>query len=54
MDNDTEIPEAPKYEEFLREQVEVGWQQAERGQLEPHDMADIVQQALAAWRQHKL
>lgn len=38
------------YEEWLASQVEVGWQQAERSELEVHDMDDIVKGVLSETR----
>ncbi len=34
------------YEQWLEAQIEIGWQQAERGELEPHDMNSIIEEAL--------
>ena len=38
------------YEEWLASQVEIGWQQAERGELEAHDMDDIVKGVISEIR----
>ena len=35
------------YDEWIEAQIELGWQQAENGQTEPHDMASILQETLS-------
>jgi antitoxin ParD1/3/4 len=35
------------YEEWLAAQVELGWDQADRGELEPYDMRDIIDRTLS-------
>lgn len=34
------------YEEWLAAQVELGWDQADRGELEEYDMRDIIDRTL--------
>jgi len=34
------------YDEWLNAQIELGWYEAERGQIEPHDMRSITDQVL--------
>lgn len=36
------------YDQWLEAQIELGWQQAERGELEPHSMDTIVSGVLAS------
>lgn len=35
------------YEEWLMAQIELGWDQAERGDVEDHDMKSVVDRVLA-------
>lgn len=35
------------YDEWLRVQIESGWQQAERGELVPFNMQEIIDEVLA-------
>jgi len=35
------------YDQWLEAQIELGWQQAERGEMEPHSMDTIVSRILA-------
>jgi len=34
------------YEEWLEAQIQVGWQQAQRGEVEPHSMQGIINAVL--------
>lgn len=36
------------YDEWLTAQIEVGWLQAEHGELEPHDMQSVIDVVLAS------
>jgi len=38
---------AQDYDEWLKAQIELGWQQAERGNVEPHSMKSVVDEVLA-------
>lgn len=35
------------YDEWLAAQIEIGWQQAERGEVEDHDMTSLVETVLS-------
>lgn len=35
------------YDEWLQAQIEIGWQQADHGETESHNMDDIIQDVLA-------
>lgn len=38
---------ATEYEKWVREQVLIGWRQAQRGDVQPYNMQDIIERAKA-------
>ena len=48
-----EDAKSPSYDEWVRREVMKGWEAAERGELEPHDMEDVIQRSLARHKKSK-